>query len=91
MSWFGLLGQTGRKGEFGYFPTNEFFDALQAWEIHMVDERKGSAFALSPGSTPDAVHIIFSIAGGFKINHKVNAVNVNAAAQYVSGHQDVNF
>ena len=57
----------------------------------MVDERKRCAFAFGSGSTPDAVYIIFGIAGGFKVHYEVDPVNINATAQYVRSYQNINF
>jgi len=88
---FRLFSKTGREREFGHFFANEFFDALQAQEVGVIDECEGGAFAFGAGRATDAVHIIFGIAGGFKVYHEINPVNVNATAQHIGGNKDVNF
>ena len=59
--------------------------------IHGRYQGNGFTFALGTGSTPYAVYVILGVTRHIVIDHQINAVHVNAAADYVGGNDDVNF
>ena len=71
------------------YPTfDQFFDALEAVAVFPVDEGEGHSGGISPAGTPNAVHIVFRIAGHIKIDDCVDSFDIDTPGKHIGSYDD---
>jgi hypothetical protein len=65
------------------------FDALESIDIPIAHQAHCGPGLTGAAGTADAVNVVFGIIGKFKVDHHIDAENVEAAGRDVGGHHDV--